>query len=246
VKDQTPNRMPTIRVAIVEDHQSIIDGYTYRLKQVEGIEIVAAATNGSELKDLLSNHQVDVLLLDINVPTSPDNPNPYPILQLIPQMLQKYRDLNILVISMYAERALVKSLIAVGISGYILKDDREAIHNLGRVVQGIADSGIYFSSRLQRELAQHQSQEPLLTPRQLEILSLFSAYPDLTSSAAALKLNIAHSTIRNLLSNTYLRLGVRNRSAAIMRARQLGLLTAPTSIDISSLQENRPRPNVKD
>lgn len=227
--------MSAIRVAILDDHQSIIDGYIYRLKQVEGIEVVAAATTGSEVTTILASHHVDVLLLDIHVPTAPHNPNPYPVLQLIPQLLQKYHDLAILIISMYAERALVKSLIAVGISGYILKDDREAIQNLGVVVQDIANHGIYFSPRLQKQLAEYHDQEPLLTPRQLEILSLFSAYPDMTASAAALQLNVAHSTVRNLLSNAYLKLGVRNRSAAIMRAHQLGLLASSTPINMKDL-----------
>ena len=75
-----------IRVAILDDHQSIIDGYRFRLEKDEKIAVVAIGTYGEDLDDILSNHEVNVLVLDINVPTSKDNPNPYPILHSIPKM----------------------------------------------------------------------------------------------------------------------------------------------------------------
>lgn len=229
--------MSNTRVAILDDHQSIIDGYTFRLNQAEGIEVVFSATTGSELQDKLAQHPVDVLLLDVNVPTAPDNPNPYPILPTISRLLQDYSNLSILIISMYTERTLIKALITAGISGYVLKDDRESIQNLGRAVLIVAKGGIYFSRQLKQYLPQHQEEEPILTSRQLEVLYLFAAYPGITTAAAAQKLNIAHSTMRNLLSSTYLRLGVHNRSAAIIRARELGLLSTRTPrINLSDLR----------
>ncbi|NMC11944.1 MAG: response regulator transcription factor, partial [Chloroflexi bacterium] len=65
----------------------------------------------------------------------------------------------------------------------------------------------------------------LLTSRQMEALALSSAYPDASTEEIAQKMNIAHSTFRNLLSEAYLRLEVSNRAAAIEKARQLGLIT---------------------
>jgi len=95
-----------IRVTILDDHQSIIDGYVYRLSSVPGIEIAATIYYGEELEPTLAGHPTDVLLLDINVPTSAENANPYPILHSIPSLLEKYPKLHILVISMYAEREI--------------------------------------------------------------------------------------------------------------------------------------------
>ncbi|MCI0398697.1 MAG: hypothetical protein L0322_27725, partial [Chloroflexi bacterium] len=87
-----------IRVAILDDHQSIIDGYIYRLSSAAEIEVVATAFYGRELEPMLAARPVDVLLLDVNVPTAPDNPNPYPILYEIPKLLQRYPNMNVLVI----------------------------------------------------------------------------------------------------------------------------------------------------
>jgi DNA-binding NarL/FixJ family response regulator len=59
-------------------------------------------------------------------------------------------------------------------------------------------------------------------------LSLLAAYPNLTTAEAALQLKVANSTVRNILSGAYLRLEVQNRTAAIAKARQRGLLTPLT------------------
>ncbi len=71
--------------------------------------------------------------------------------------------------------------------------------------------------------------EPILTKRQIEAPSLCAAYPDESLASLADKLSVTGSTIRNLLSNTYLRLGVSHRAAAIAKARQLALIT-PTEL----------------
>jgi DNA-binding CsgD family transcriptional regulator len=55
-----------------------------------------------------------------------------------------------------------------------------------------------------------------------------AAYPDASTAELADKMNISHSTMRNLLSGTYIKLNVRNRTAAILRAQQLGLLLPGT------------------
>ena len=91
-----------VSVAILDDHQSIIDGYLYRLGQTKEIEVVGTATHGEELEPLLARQAVDVLLLDLSVRTSGENSNPFPILHIIPKLLQKYSNMSVLVISMYA------------------------------------------------------------------------------------------------------------------------------------------------
>ena len=80
------------------------------------------------------------------------------------------------------------------------------------------------------EILRHQADESLLTARQQEILSLIAAYPELTTTELALKLGVAHSTVRNLLSGAYAQLRVRNLAAAVVKARHLGLITTPTPL----------------
>jgi len=216
-----------VRVAILDDHQSIIDGYIYRLGSTPEIEVVGTATYGEELESVLSKHPADVLLLDLSVRTSPENPNPFPILYLVPKLLQKYPSLNVLIISMFAEPGLMRSIIEAGASGYILKDDQPAFRELGNVVLSVAHGGIYFSKKAHSLYMQADALSglELLTPRQMEVISLCAAYPDASTFDLAQMLSISNSTVRNLLSSLYLRLGVHSRTAAVEKAREMGLIT---------------------
>ena len=222
-----------VRVAILEDHQSIIDGYIYRLSVAPEIQVIGAVSYGEDLEPLLSSHPTDVLLMDINVPASPKNRNPFPVLHILPNLLDKYPDLRVLAISVLTQNTLIEALIESGISGYIFKHDQASIQQLAKIVLMTASGGVYFSQGAYHNMRESvaQSKESPLTLRQMEILSICAAYPDVTTSELASRLGIASSTLRNLLSGAYLRLDVRTRAAAIAKARQMGLLADSDSKD---------------
>ena len=79
-----------INVVILDDHQSIVDGYVLRLGQNPQIEVVASVNFGDDLEPALEKFPADVLILDINVPISAENAASYPILHIIPKLLQLY------------------------------------------------------------------------------------------------------------------------------------------------------------
>jgi two-component system, NarL family, nitrate/nitrite response regulator NarL len=219
---------PIIKVVILEDHQSIIDGYTLRLREQEKIEVVGMANNGEELESLLALHSdVDVLIMDVGVPLTAADRSPIPILNYVPKLLAGRNKLSILVISMLTQQILVKALVNAGVSGYIFKHDSDSIRNLAIVVKRLANGGTYFSEEALEKLdeAGHDRKGRNLTARQLEIISLCAAFPDLSTDQLAQKAQIASSTFRNLLSEAYDHLNVHNRAAAISRAKILGLIS---------------------
>lgn len=219
-----------IRIAIVDDHQSIIDGYIHRLQNIPQIQIVGTGVNGEDLQRLLATQRVDVLLLDLSIPTSGENRNPYPLYHELPALLQQHPGLKIIVLSMFTQLSLVKAMFDLGVRGYIFKDDNHSIQQLGKVVAAVASGGVYFSEGADTNLLSPQT-ERVLTPRQLEVISLCMAYPDLTTDELAKSLNIASSTLRNLLSEAYRRLGVQTRAAAIAKAQHLGILPGKNKLD---------------
>ena len=224
-----------IRVAIMDDHQSIIDGYVYRLSENPNIDIVGMGAYGEDIEPMLKIYPADVLLLDINLPSSMHNPNPFPVLYVIPRLLDQHPHLSILIISMLTQRTLVESMVKIGVSGYIFKDDQASIQQLAKIVTIVANGGIYFSKNAYTEM-RGSSSVPLLTPRQLEVLSLCAAYPDISTSVLAEKLDIASSTLRNLLSEVYLRLGVRTRAAAIVKAQYMHLLPRAPQLSFKKMK----------
>jgi DNA-binding NarL/FixJ family response regulator len=181
---------------------------------------------------MLADHVADVLVLDIYVPTSPENNNSFPFLHIIPRLLKKYPDLNVLVISMLTQRTLIEALVEAGVSGYIFKGDQTSFQQLAKIVSMVANGGAYFSQDAKMELRRktHHRKDLTLTARQLEVLSLCAAYPDSSTEELAGRLGIASSTIRNLLSRAYLRLEVRTRAAAIAELHRLGLIAAPVKV----------------
>lgn len=228
-----------IRVAILDDHQGIIDGYLYRLGGAPDIEVVATILFGEDLEPSLARNPVDVLVLDVQIPTSPTNPNPFPILYIIPRLLELYPNLVVVVISMHTQRTLINAVMEAGASGYVVKDDQATIRELASVIRTVAGGSIYMSQYAYQELKKSRTGALLqpLSPRQLEALSMCAAFPDASSAELCQMMNIANSTLRNLLSGAYLKLNVRSKAAAIARARQMGLITPekPTS-DIRTYQ----------
>lgn len=216
-----------IRVMIMDDHQSIVDGYLFRLSQVPEIEVVKTLGYAESLESTLKNHSVDVLILDVEVPSSPANPNPYPILYVIPKLAQLYPGMVILVISMHNEPSLVRAIIEAGARGYILKNDTHKLQELGKWILAMVNGEACFSEKILLSFSVRKDR--LFTERQLEVISLCAAYPNSKTAELADMMEIADSTLRNLLSAVYLKLGVQTRAAAIAKARDLGLITATST-----------------
>ena len=219
-----------IRMGILDDHQSTIDGYLFRLDKFQNITVAATASFGDEIDGMLSENKLDLLLLDVSVPTSRENSNPYPILHKIPKILRKFPEISIIVITMHNQRTLIEAVMEAGASGYILKDDRDSILRLGEIITSVVSGGIYFSEQSYRLLkGKLEDGSPNLTPRQREVLSIIASQPNSTTASLAKNLDIAPSTVRNLLSDAYIRMNVKNKTAAVVKARELGLITPFTN-----------------
>lgn len=218
--------MNTIKVAILDDHIPIIDGYKFRLKLHPEIEIVATANYGEAIEAILESYHIDVLILDVQVPLKEDTAALFPVLQFIPEILIKHPHLHILVISMHNQRVLIKNLLEAGASGYILKDDYEMISNLGEIIKSLMDGEMLISKQVQKKLKAKyaRGQKPELSAKEYELLSLFLTKPGIRTKQMAEEVELAHSTVRNALSRIYIKLGVNNQLAAVIKAQELGLL----------------------
>lgn len=217
-----------VRVAILEAQQSIIDGYSYRLGNAPQIEIVGTASFGAQLEPLLAGNSVDVLLLEMHIPTAPDDPRPFSIVRAIARFHKTYPALAILLVSMYTDGALINSAMKAGARGYILKEDRSTIQELATAVQMVANGGVYFSRRAYELALRSQPNDArnILTPKQRQLLSHCAAHPEHSLDDVAKHSGVKPSTARNLLSMAYSRLGVHNRASAIAKAERLGLVKA--------------------
>lgn len=213
-----------IQVGILEDHIATAAGYKALLEENPELNICWTSQYYVNVEPNLKEHKTDVLILDVGVANSPTDSNPFPILYVIPHLLQRYQEMAILIISMHNRRALIRATQQAGAVGYILKDDLASFDRLDEILLEIADGGIYYSPEAEKLISHPKEDIPKLTKRQSEILSYLASSPNLTTGELAEELNLAPSTIRNHLSDTYLRLGVNRLPSAISKARQLGLI----------------------
>ncbi len=158
-----------ITLALVDDHQIVIDGLTSLLKGHERFQFAFATTDSSEVVEKLATTPIDVLLTDVMMPKLPGN-------KLARQVKEKYPEIKILALSMSGQGDLVNEMIEeADIAGYVLKNIGK--QELVTALEKIAGGGIYFSEEVIDELQRNsqrkkQKEEAHLTAREIEIIRL--------------------------------------------------------------------------
>ncbi len=158
-----------IILAIVDDHQIVIDGLISLLKGHELFDLAFATTHPLEVMSKLEEQPVDILLTDMMMPELPGN-------MLAKKVKAKFPHIRILALSMSGTGELVNEMIdEANVSGYVLKNigKQELVQALEKIAQG----GIYFSDEVVKELQQadrrkKRVEEARLTGREVEILAL--------------------------------------------------------------------------
>lgn len=158
-----------VQLALVDDHQIVIDGLMSLLKGHERFRFAFATTDPNSVMQKLEQAPVDILLTDIMMPGLPGN-------VLARQVKEKFPGIRILALSMSGQGDLVNEMInEADISGYVLKNIGKA--ELVRALDKIAGGGIYFSEEVIDELkrtSERKRQNVLahLTGREIEIIRL--------------------------------------------------------------------------
>lgn len=158
-----------ITLALVDDHQIVIDGLMSLLKGHDRFKFVFASTDPTEVVQKLTQTPVDILLTDIMMPGLPGN-------ELAKMVKQKFPAIKILALSMSGQGDLVNEMINDSdISGYVLKNIGK--QELLKALDKIAAGGIYFSEEVIDELQRSsqrkkQNEDAHLTDREIEIIRL--------------------------------------------------------------------------
>jgi len=217
----------SIRVLLVDDQTLLREGLHTLLSLHDDIDIVGEAANGQDALDAAAALQPDVILMDLQMPVLDGA-------TAIRRLKASGHPARVIVLTTFDDDDRVFDGLRAGALGYLLKDvssDKlvEAIHAAARgesfLQPSVAAKVLAEFNRLERAAGAPSPPPDLVEPlseRELEILRLVAA-GDSNKEIAAL-LVITEGTVKNHVTNILGKLGVRDRTQAALRAREIGLL----------------------
>jgi DNA-binding NarL/FixJ family response regulator len=200
---------PPIKILLVDDHPLVRDGLRARLEAMPQFEVVAEASGAAEALEQAGRHQVDLVLMDINM----RGPNG---IEATAQFKQAFPRIAVLILSMHDKLEYVSQAIQAGARGYVLKDapGKDIVVAIETVMSG----GIYYSAALARQLAQPQNQDNQLTTREHEVLRHIANGESNKQIARALDLSVR--TVETHRLNIKRKLGIEGQAELIRFAVQ--------------------------
>ncbi len=209
-----------IRILIVDDHPLIREGLRAVLETQPDLELVGEACDGYEAVRQALALKPDLIMMDLALPRKDG-------IEAIQEILRAAPSIKVLVLSNYLEDEKVFGALRAGAKGYILKETgsqevRQAVRN---IYQGKAA----LDPAVQRKLVDHVAGGAAkavvtgdeLTERELEVLRLMARGS--TNPQIASQLSVAEGTVRFHVSNILRKLGLENRTQAVLYALQKGL-----------------------
>jgi DNA-binding NarL/FixJ family response regulator len=218
-----------VKTVILEKHPMSLQGVQANLSKCDQIQVTKGLLYGEDLKPTLDAQITDILLMEIDIPTSIQDPRRFPLLKLVSLVSNTSNQIKTIIHSYQSSKEVVDFFVRAGVKGFILKDDYEAYQNLPSIILSINQGGLFFSSSLFRTVLKFEKsvKDLKLTERQLQVLTSSVIFPQKSTAELAQALGISHSTYRNTLSRVYKKLDVGSRTAAADKAQQLGLIQDP-------------------
>lgn len=213
--------MTDVRVVLVDDHPVFRIGLAALLSSLPGIAVVgqaASAADGLEL--LVTRDDVDVALVDLDLGDGSG-------VDVIREALRARPDLRVLVVTMHEDDHAVAASVRAGARGYLVKSaPPDAVE---RAVRAAAAGEMILSPQVAERamayvLGGRQAGPvpfPQLTDREREVLDLVAA--GLDNTGIARHLGLSAKTVRNVVATVLAKLSLRDRAAAVARARAEGL-----------------------
>jgi len=223
-----PGRTHKIRVMIADDHAILRAGLKMLVNAQADMEVVSEAADGEKAIQTARETKPEVALLDLTMPRVGG-------MKALQEMARDCRETRVLVLTMHDDPAYLRSALAAGASGYLLKRAVDA--ELIAAIRAVDRGGIFVDPRLAAVLVQDvlakkrtkagpAQPASILSPRELQVLRLVAL--GYTSAEIAKRIFVGVKTIETYRSRFAEKLGLRTRSDVVRLAVQMGLLTPET------------------
>ena len=212
-----------IKVMLAEDQNLVRQGICNLLGLTDKIEVVGQVEDGSEVLAGIQRHQPDVLLLDIRMPKMTG-------IQALQAMAEAGVNIPAIILTTFDDHQLVLEGMQAGARGFLLKDvSLESLVNaIERVHQGETLVQPAITERILKGLSSlnsgFEANMPVedLSTKELEVLRLMAG--GYSNREISLAIHKSEGTVKNQVSSILDKLGVRDRTQAVLKAINLGLL----------------------
>jgi DNA-binding NarL/FixJ family response regulator len=214
-----------VRVVVVDDQLLMREAIAMLVQSDPRIHIIGRGSNGQEAIDLVAALQPDVVLIDIRMPVLDG-------IQATQEIKARTQQVRIIILTSFVYDGYVVEGLMAGADGYLLKDASPAALISGIIA--VAAGQQVMQPRIAHHIAEmlnsnRQSTEMKhsydgLTPRELQMVAMIAR--GLVAKEIAHELRISEKTVRNHISNIYHKLGIYDRSQAVLYAIKKGLITA--------------------
>ena len=215
----------SIRILLVDDQALFREGLHTLLSVQPDIEVIGEAENGAVAVEMVAAHRPDVVLMDVRMPVLDG-------VAATRQIQATHPNSRVIMLTTFDDDEYVFDGLRAGAVGYLLKDVTSA--KLLEAIQAAARGDSFLqpavAAKVVAEFARLQSSpnpvsQPLVEPlseRELEILGLIATGQ--SNREIANQLFLAEGTVKNHVTNILGKLGVRDRTQAALKARELNLL----------------------
>ena len=214
--------MRIIKILIADDHQMFIDGIKALLESNKAFSIVGEANNGNQVIEKLETTEVDIILMDVNMPELDG-------IEATKKIIKAYPKVKVLMLTMFNTRDYIEKVLKAGAHGYILKNTGK--EELQEAILKIMNGESFFSKEVTEKIMQglqkkkEAQNDPMfieLTDREKEVLIWI--VEELTTQEIADKLFISHHTVETHRKNLISKLNVKNTAGLVKFAIQHGIV----------------------
>jgi|SRR5450631_3183439 DNA-binding NarL/FixJ family response regulator len=208
----TPESKTTVRVLIVDDHPVVRAGLASLLRRQVGLKLAGAAHSGEEAMEIIKRTSVDVILLDLRMPSI----NGIDLLNIL--KTNEYQP-KAIILSSYEYEEEIYQAIKAGARGYLSKNaPREEIV---AAIETVVAGGTFFPERFANWIEEREARSSL-SAREIEILEMVAR--GLTNKEIAGALQISFYTVRNHVNHISAKLQVADRTEAATVAIRQGII----------------------
>lgn len=199
-----------MKLLIAEDQSMLRDAMSTLLSMEDSVESVLQAKNGKEAIDLISTNDIDVAILDVEMPEATG-------LDVLEYIRSNNIHCKVVIVTTFKRMGYFERAIKNNVDAYVLKD--RSIDELMKTINNVLAGHKEYSPELMDNI--FNSHNPLTNQEKIILLKIKEG---LSNKEIAKELFLSEGTIRNYISNILTKLNCKNRTEAVKKSTEEGWL----------------------